>query len=125
MALQVTERVSVHDLAVESAAHISHVQGYQALIRHQPDPRRYGLTPFDLFVPALRRVQEVETADTLPRADLARLRRCLEDGLQVWVLVPLDTVAAAHDALKTAADHVIPFWILEGDRVRFGPPRRP
>jgi hypothetical protein len=125
MALQVSERISIHDLAVESAAHLSQVEGYPALIRHQPDPHRYGAAPFDLFVPALQRVQEVETAETLPRADLARLRRCRQDGLQVWVLVALDTVAAAHAALKGTADHVIPFWILDGERVRFGLPRRP
>jgi hypothetical protein len=125
MALQVTERISIHDLAVEAAARMYQVEGYQALIRHQPRRRLYGHSPFDLFIPALQRVQEVETAETLPEADIARLRRCREDSLQVWVLVPLDTVAAAYAALKGAADHVIPFWILEGDRVRFGLPRRP
>jgi hypothetical protein len=125
MALQVTERISIHDLAVGAAARMYQAEGYEALIRHQPRPRLYGRTPFDLFIPVLERVQEVETSDTLPAADLARLRRCREDGLQVWVLVPLDTVAAAHASLKGAADHVIPFWTLEGDRVRFGLPRRP
>jgi hypothetical protein len=125
MALQVSERISIHDLAVEAAARMYQAEGCQALIRHQPKPRIYGRTPFDLFVPALERVQEVETSETLPAADLSRLRRCREDGLQVWVLVPLDTVSAAHASLKGAADHVIPFWMLEGNCVRFGLPRRP
>jgi hypothetical protein len=125
MALQVSEQISVHDLAVEEAFRSYQIEGFQALIRHQPRPRRYGRASFDLFVPALQRVQEVETAETLPSADLARLRRCRADGLQVWVLVSLDAVAAAHAALKGAADHIIPFWVLEGNRVRFGTPRRP
>jgi hypothetical protein len=125
MALQVTERISLHDLAVEAAAHMYQVQGYQALIRHQPHPDLYGRAPFDLFLPALERVEEVETAESLPAADLARLRRCREEGLQVWVLVQLDAVGAAYASLKGAADHVIPFWTLQDDRVRFGLPRRP
>jgi hypothetical protein len=125
MALQVSERISIHDLAVEAAARMYRAEGYQALIRHQPRPRIYGRTPFDLFIPDLERVQEVETFETLPAADFSRLRRCREDGLQVWVLIPLDTVAAAHASLRGAADHVIPFWMLEGERVRFGLPRRP
>ena len=125
MALQVSELISIHDLAVEAAARMYRAEGYPALIRHQPRPRIYGRTPFDLFIPDLERVQEVETFETLPAADLSRLRRCREDGLQVWVLVPLDTVAAAYASLRGAADHVIPFWMLEGERVRFGLPRRP
>src|ERR1700730_16442938 len=83
MALQVTERISIHDLAVDAPARMYQVEGYQALIRHQPRPRQYGRTPFDLFVPALQRVQEVETAEKLPAAGLSRLRRCRGDGLPV------------------------------------------
>lgn len=125
MALQVSECISIHDLAVEAAARMYAVEGYEVLIRHQPRPDLYGRMPFDLFVPELERVQEVETLETLPGADLARLLRCRENGLQVWMLVPLDAVAAAHASVKGAADHVIPFWALEGERIRFGPPRRP
>jgi hypothetical protein len=125
MALQVSERTSIHDLAVDASVRMYEGDGYQALVRHQPRASVYGRAPFDLFVPALGRVQEVETADSLPGLDLARLRRCRKRGLQVWVLVPQDTLTAAHAALKDAADHIVPFWILDGDRVRFGPPRRP
>jgi hypothetical protein len=99
--------------------------GYETLVRHQPLPSLYGRAPFDLFVPTLARVQEVETLETLPAVDLGRLRRCRAEGLQVWVLVPTDALFLAHATLKDAADHIVPFWALDGERVRFGQPRRP
>ena len=125
MALHVTERTALHDLAVAASARMYEGDGYPALVRHQPRPSRYGPTPFDLFVPALARVQEVETAQTLPAINLARLRHCRSDGLQVWVLVPTEALARAHTTLKEAVDHIVPFWVLDGERVRFGQPRRP
>jgi hypothetical protein len=125
MALHITERTAVHDLAVQAAARMYEGDGFETLVRHQPLPALDGQAPFDLFLPALGRVQEVETGETLPGVDVPRLRRCRESGLQVWVLVPTDALSVAHATLKEAADHIVPFWVLEGERVRFGQPRRP
>ena len=124
MALHVTERAALHDLAVQAAARMYEGDGYETLLWHQPLPALYGRAPFDLFVPALGRVQEVETLETLPGVDLTRLRRCRGGGLQVWVLVPTEALSLAHATLKDAVDHIVPFWVLEGERVRFGQPRR-
>src|SRR5919202_2812432 len=92
MALHVTERAALHDLAVQAAARMYEGDGYETLVRHQPLPSLYGRAPFDLFIPTLGRVQEVETLETLPAVDLGRLRRCRAEGLQVWVLVPTDAL---------------------------------
>jgi hypothetical protein len=125
MAVHVTESISIHDLAVEASARAYQLQGYEAQTRSRPDPDRSDQTPFDVVIPELRRVEEVETADTLDSLDMKRLRRCRRQGLQVWVLVPMEELRTAHGRLKGMVDHIVPFWLVDGDRVRFGPPRLP
>jgi hypothetical protein len=124
MALNTSQQVSLHDLVVEASALAYELQGYEVLRRHQPHPRRFGREPFDLLVPAIPRVEEVETAATLAAVDRRRLARCREAGLQVRLLVPLREIAAAHSLVRGCADHLVPFWLTE-DAVRFGPPRLP
>jgi hypothetical protein len=125
MALQVTESISVHDLAVEASARAYQLQGYEAHIHSRPGPSKAGRSPFDVVVPELRRVEEIETAETLASLDLKRLQRCRAQGLQVWVLVPMGALPAAHARLKGTVDHIVPFWLADEERVRFGPPRLP
>jgi hypothetical protein len=123
MALPLTVEVSVHDLVVEASARTYGLQGYAALTRHQLAPRLYGKEPFDVVVPEIPRVEQVVSADSLPRLDLKRLRQCRREGIQVWVLVPLDAIGQAHTRLRGVVDHIVPFWLVDDQQVRFGPPR--
>ena len=125
MAVRVRESISVHDLAVEASARAYQLQGYEAHTRNRPDPKSSGQAAFDVVVPELRRVEEIETAETLATLDLKRLERYRRRGFQVWVLVPMGALPAAHAKLKGTVDHIVPFWLMDGDRVRFGPPRLP
>ena len=124
MALHTSEQISVHDLVVEASARAYQAQGYEVLTRHQPSPRQFGQEPFDLVVPELRRIEEIETELTLDTLDLRRLARCRQAGLQVWVLVPLKQIAVARSRVRGYVDHLVPFWLTEG-KVGFGPPRLP
>jgi hypothetical protein len=125
MALHLTASISTHDLTVKASARGYQTRGFEALICNQPSPRLFSEHAFDIFVPELRRVEEIETGESLAGLDLARLRRCREEALQVWVLVPTDAISAAHARLKGAVDHIVPYWLVGGERVRFGPPRLP
>jgi len=78
----------------------------------------------DLFLPGLRRVEEVETEETLENYDLSRLRNYTSHGLEVWVLVPLSRMAQAHDIFRGVATRIQAWWI-EGSKLRFGRPERP
>lgn len=124
MAIDVSEQLTVHDLVIETSARTYQLHGYEVRTRHQLTPRQFGRRPFDLVVPEIRRVEEVETEETLGSLDLERLLRCRRAGLQVWVLVPLKSIGAVSARLRGSADHLIPFWLADGD-VRFGPPRLP
>jgi hypothetical protein len=125
MAVRVTESISVHDLAVEASARAYQLQGYEANTRTRPDPKRSAQAAFDVVIPELRRVEEIETAETLAALDLKRLERCRRQGFQVWVLVPMEALPAAHVRLQGTVDHIVPFWLVDEERVRFGPPRLP
>jgi hypothetical protein len=84
----------------------------------------FGKIPFDLVIPAFRRVEEVETTETIAVIDRNRLNKLREAGLEVRVLVPLADVGAAHAKLRGHVDWIQPWWI-ENRKVHFGSPRLP
>lgn len=78
--------------------------------------------PPDLYLPTLRRIEEVETEETLEKIDRERLRALRELGFEIWVVVPLRTAGRAQTLLSGCADRLQPWW-EEENRIVFGSPR--
>lgn len=117
-------RVSIHDLVVDASAQTYRLSGHEAWANHLAVGSGFGEIPFDLVIPAFRRVEEVETAETIGNIDQNRLSKLREAGLEVRVLVPLADVGAAHARLRGHVDWIQPWWI-ENQKVHFGSPRLP
>ncbi len=114
---------SLHDRILETSARSYRLSGYTVWTKHS-GPSAAGADPFDLVVPDLRRIEEIETSDSLPKADVDRLQKCRNAGMEVWVLVPLAEVGRAHGMFRGAADKIVPWW--EGpEKVHFGDPQLP
>src|SRR5439155_18548549 len=77
---------SLHDHILETSARSYRLSGYTVWTKHA-GPSAVGARPFDLVIPDLRRVEEVETTESLNGVDVERLRKCRMAGLEVWVLV--------------------------------------
>ena len=114
--------LTLHDLVIDASARTYRLSGQVTWKREVTAKWALGTEPFDLVVPALRRVEEVETAETIGQLDLDRLAQCRQAGLEVWVLVPLNQVGAVQARLHGVVDRVQPWW-LDGDRIVFGDPR--
>ncbi len=115
---------SIHDRVLEASARSYQLSGHRTLLHHRH--RASGLVDqtFDLVLPDLGRVEEVETARTIHEMDISKLRGGREAGLEVWVLAPLAQMGTAHARLRGTVDRILPWWI-KGGRVRFGGPRLP
>ena len=123
MSVAAPEKVlSLHDRVLDASVWTYRVSGLETWTREQTHGWAIGTQPFDLIIPKLRRVEEVETADSLAAINLQRLAECQRSGLDVWVLVPLKEVGRAQDRLRGVAGHVQAWWV-EKDRVLFGEPR--
>ena len=116
--------VSLHDLVVNASALTYRQSGHIAWANHIAIGSGFGEIPFDLVIPAFRRVEEVETAETIATMDHQRLNKLREAGLEVRVLVPIADVGAAHAKLRGHVDWIQPWWI-ENQKVHFGNPRLP
>lgn len=114
--------VSLHDLVIDASARTYTLSGQATWKREATAKWAVGSEPFDLVVPALRRVEEIETAETLDRLDVDRLAQCRQTGLEVWVLVPIAEIGAVHAKLHGIVDRVQPWWLV-GERIVFGDPR--
>lgn len=75
-------------------------------------------------MPGLRRAEQVETEESFESIEPKTFLELRSAGLDVWVLVPLSRIAAAHETLRGVVDRIQPWW-LEGDRIKFGTPRVP
>jgi hypothetical protein len=78
----------------------------------------------DLLLPGLRRVEEIETEQTLDNLDERRIAQLRRLGLELWILVPLSRIADAHERLRGLVDRLQPWWISD-ERIAFGQPRIP
>jgi hypothetical protein len=76
-----------------------------------------------IVLPNLRRVEEVVTDLALTDDEKRRLENLRKD-FEVWVLVPLSEIGAAHTVLRGVADRVQPWW-QDGPSIQFGAPRIP
>ena len=113
-----SETASLHDAVVMASARTYEAKGISV---HTPP---YGSeSAADLSLPALARVEEIETEDTLDKIHIDRLLEFRLRGLDVWVLVPLSRLGSAHDTLRGIVSRLQPWW-LEGEIVRFGRPEQ-
>ncbi len=106
---------------------INAAMGSYVTVGHNPLLHREADTGFDrVFVPSLRRVETV-LQDSFP--DEEKLSGFLEmrnNGMEVWMLVPLSKMGRAHSELRQAADKIQAWWWDKEDgRVKFGFPEVP
>lgn len=118
------ETPSEHDVVLLAALRSYLVHGERAIphweVRWSSEPQ----APPDLFLPTLRRVEEIETDETLGSLDIAKLKRFRDAGIDVWVLVPLSRMADAHQKLRGLATRIQSYWLV-GREPRFGNPELP
>jgi len=116
-----SRQITEHDELVDAVAKSYQVAGHEVHPRWQQN----GTGLVDVYVPSLRRIEEVETEETFGAIDVERLRALRQRGLEVWVVVPLPLAGAAHQLLRGTADRIQPWWREERGAIRFGQPRIP
>lgn len=119
--------IDLHDAVVEAAARTYTLNGEQPVrgsaLNGAWSALHHDTTPPDLYLPRLRRIEEIETEESLAMIDCPRLRGISEFGLEVWVLVPLNVAGLAQTILSGSADRLQPWWEHSG-RIVFGSPRQ-
>lgn len=85
-----------------------------------------GLGPvlYEVSIPALGRVEIVELAPPEGDEELVKIRERRDAGVDIWAIVALEHLAAAHAKYRKVADRLQPWWIVD-DQVVFGTPRVP
>ena len=78
-----------------------------------------GSDPLDFFVPRLRRLEAVAVGDDLERFEGEPFAGYREDGLELWVLVPVERMGEAHHRLRGHADRIQGWWVEDG-RLKLG-----
>lgn len=112
---------SLHDWVLVASAHSYESVGQP--VKCFVDAGSTQPAAFDLLLPEMRRIEEIETEDSLEHFRASTVEPYREDGFDVWVLVPLHTMGKAHTHLRGVADFVQPWWI-EGGALKFGTPER-
>jgi hypothetical protein len=115
---------SEHDLILRAVLRSYALQGEQAVPYWEVKWENETQAPPDLLLPTLRRVEEIETEETLSSVDSAKLTRFRDAGIEVWVLVPLSSMADAHRRLRGLATRIQSYWLV-GSEPRFGSPELP
>lgn len=95
--------------------------GYEVQVRQYP--RTDGIT-FEVAIPAIGRVEIIELAPPSRTDALFELRERRESGVDVWAVIALENLAAAHATYRKVVDRLQPWWLVE-DEVVFGTPRIP
>jgi hypothetical protein len=91
--------------------------GYQVHVRTD------GVT-YELAIPAIGRVEIIESVPPSHTDALLDLRDRREAGLDVWAVVELENLAAAHATYRKVVDRLQPWWVVD-DEIVFGTPRIP
>jgi hypothetical protein len=84
---------------------------------------RRGENSWTVILPWLPRIEEVLSDASLSDHERTRLQDLRKDS-EVWVLVPLEYIGAAHGVLRGVVDRVQPWW-YDGRAVQFGTARIP
>ena len=121
-ALRGTPTESKHDIVLRAAARSYELDGLEALAVPDQGGSRNGSSLPDLLIPALRRVEEIETDETIPDLNATWYKSLRDRGLEVWVVVPLASIGEIQTRLTGFADRIQPWWEDAG-RIRFGNPR--
>lgn len=118
-----SEATSLHDAVVLAATRTYQARGVDAIPYWEPNGNGARAPFTDLRLPELRRVEEIETDDSFDKVDISHLIALREQGLDVWMLVPLERLGAAHDQLRGAVSRLQSWWLKDG-AIRFGRPER-
>jgi hypothetical protein len=112
----------VHDLVVRASLSSYEAVGQRGVPFWESEEGS-GRRP-DIVVPGLRRIEEVETEESFDSLDSRTIASRRQPGMDLWVVIPLSRLAAAHERLRGVADRIQP-WSLEGGQLTFGRPRMP
>lgn len=110
---------TMHDLIVHAVAGSYQIEGHEAVPYWNGSSN--GHKKPDLVIPALRRVEEIETDETLPSLEQSKIDHFVDQGMEVWLIVPLSKLGYAHDRFRGQASRVQAWWVKDG-RICFGRP---
>lgn len=114
---------SMHEEVLLASAMSYEAHGERVIPHWQLNGHRTEWVP-DLFIPALRRIEQVVTLESLSDLKIEQLAKFRESGLEVWILGPIGAIGRLHSELRGVADRIQGWWIHEG-RVLFEAPRLP
>lgn len=109
----------LHDLVVQAALRSYEIDGKEAVPYWRGSSNGHAVP--DLVIPSLRRVEEIETEESLSESIEQRLDALVATGMEVWVLVPILKLGESRDRLRGRAHHVQSWW-MEDRRIYFGRP---
>ncbi len=112
------EVLGQHDSVMAALAAHYESQGHEAHQLWVGDLPGGGTGMFDVWVPDLNRVLDVETTDTLITIDPHRYDAWKSAGYEIWVVAPHGKVANIERRLGKYVDRIQP-WSLDGPKVLF------
>jgi hypothetical protein len=80
-----------------------------------------------IYLPKLRRFEmALQGVETLSDIDLHKLENFRNEGIEVWVLVPLASMGKAHNRFRGFADRIQSWWLDDvSKRIKFGTAETP
>src|SRR5579884_2309888 len=84
--------------------------GYEVVCRRVEDSH----SP-TFVVPRLKRLERIETEDSISRVEVAELQQDRATGLEVWLVVPLKQIGEAHGRFRGVADRLQAWWVGPGE----------
>jgi len=82
------------------------------------------LTSPSLVIPSIHRVENILSEYMFDALETEKYVEYRNNGLEVFVLVPLNTMGKAHETLRGCADWIQSWW-FENKSVKFGRPEKP
>jgi hypothetical protein len=110
---------TLHDFVVQASLSSYETQGSEAVPYWMTKANGHPVP--DLYIPSLRRVEEIETDESLSQLSQDRIDDYRARGLEVWLLVPLEKLGEARSSLTGGGGRIQPWWITES-RIYFGRP---
>lgn len=81
-------------------------------------------TYFDFLIPEKRRIEKIYSSKGFESVDLKRYEEYRSKGFEIWIIVPLSSMAEAHDIFRNQVDWIQGWWAKDNS-IKFGSPRRP
>jgi hypothetical protein len=113
------QALGLHDSVMAALAAHYESQGHDVRQLWVGDLESGETGMFDIWLPQLNRLVDVETDDTLITIDPHRYDPWRSAGYEIWVVAPAEKMRQVTRRLGRYVDHIEP-WSLDGAKVAFG-----